>query len=291
VRALARRAEALGYSSLIIGDHVGDAVTLAPLVALTVAAEATERLRVGPLVLSNDLRHPAVLTKELATLDLASSGRLEIGVGAGWLRGDFDQTGIPFDPPELRIARLEEGIAVMKGLMADGPCHFEGRFYRIHGLEGAPKPAQRPHPPLLVAGGGRHILEMAGRRADIVSFNVSMPRGVIEPTIAGTATAARMQRRVEWVRSAAGERFDQIELNTMAIQTIVTEHREDVSRAIAGEIGMDPAEVLASPQFLLGTVHQILDDLVERRQTYGISYVIVSWRVVDAFAPVVEHLC
>src|SRR4051794_22892685 len=162
-RDLARKVEDLGYHRLTVSDHLDD--QLSPVAALMAAADATTTLRVGVLVLSNDYRHPAVLAKEAATLDILSEGRFELGMGAGWMTTDYERAGIPMDRPGGRIARLEEAIQVVRGLLSDGPCHFAGEHYRIDGLTGSPKPVQRPLP-LLIGGGGRKVLELAGRHAD-----------------------------------------------------------------------------------------------------------------------------
>ncbi len=166
-RGIARQAEALGYSTLFLPDHLGD--QLSPIPALVAAAEATSMLRVGSLVFDNDFRHPVMLAKEAATPDVLSDGRLELGVGAGWLKPEYEQAGIPFERACVRIARLEETIRIVKGLFADGPADFAGQYCTITGLEGFPKPAQRPHPPLHI-GGGQRLLSIAAREADSIGF-------------------------------------------------------------------------------------------------------------------------
>jgi probable F420-dependent oxidoreductase len=289
-KALARRVEALGYATLVVPDHIAIVAELGPIASMVLAAEATETLRIGSMVLANDLRHPAVLAKELATIDLVANGRLEIGLGAGWLRDDFEGIGLAFDPPATRIDRLEESVRIIKGLMADGPCEFDGRHYRVRGVEGLPKPATRPHPPFLIAGGGRRVLELAGREADIVSVNVALTGGVLAAGVAATATADRTDERIGWVRGAAGDRFADIELGTFAVAVVVTDDREAAARALAPQTGMTPDEVLASPQCFVGTVDEITDQLVTLRERSGITYVAVPTEVVEDFAPVVARL-
>ena len=148
----ARRIEDLGYSTVTMPDHFTD--QLAPMPALSAAAAVTTTLRIGALVFDNDYKHPAVLAKELATQDVLSGGRVEIGLGAGWMETDYRSIGMAYDRPGVRIDRFEEGIAVIKGAMADGPFSFAGRHYTITDYDGRPKPVQRPHPPLLIGGGG-----------------------------------------------------------------------------------------------------------------------------------------
>ena len=164
----AKRAEDLGFSSLLMPDHFGD--QLAPIAGLMAAADATTSLRIGALVHDNDYRHPVVLAKESATLDLLSDGRLELGVGAGWMNTDYEQSGIPKDPAGVRIERLEEALDILDGLFADGPFDYQGQHYTITGLDGLPKPLQKPRPPLIIGGGGKRVLSLAARRADIVGI-------------------------------------------------------------------------------------------------------------------------
>src|SRR5918995_4714854 len=158
---LARKAEDLGYSTLFVPDHFGNQV--APVAALTGAASATTGLRVGPLVLDNDYRHPVVAAKEMATIDRLSGGRLEFGIGAGWMASDYEQSGIALDPPGVRVSRLEEALDVFDGLFAPGPFSLQGKHYQLAGLDGLPKPVQQPRPPLLIGGGGQRMLTLAGR--------------------------------------------------------------------------------------------------------------------------------
>ncbi|HJV09597.1 MAG TPA: TIGR03621 family F420-dependent LLM class oxidoreductase [Acidimicrobiales bacterium] len=286
--AKARRVEALGYSTLCMPDHFDD--QLAPLPALLAAAAATSTLRVGTLVLDNDYRHPLITAKEAATVDLLSGGRFELGLGAGWLRSDYEQSGIPCDPPAVRIDRLAEGVAVVKGLLAGGKFSFAGRHYTVTGHPGTPLPAQRPRPPILIGGGGRRILSLAGREADIVSVNFDLSSGSIGTQVGATATAGATAEKVGWVREAAGDRFDDLELSYTAYLTMVTDDRETVAAGLGVGFGLDGEQVLAMPNFAIGTATQIADELERRRDELGLSYVVVGGECHEAMAPVVERL-
>jgi probable F420-dependent oxidoreductase len=286
-RALARRVEDLGYHRLTVSDHLDD--QLAPVAALMAAADATTDLRVGVLVLSNDYRHPAVLAKEAATLDILSEGRFELGLGAGWMTTDYERAGIPMDPAGVRIARLEEAVQVVRGLLSAGPCTFAGEHYRIDGLAGSPLPLQQPLP-LLIGGGGRKVLELAGRHADIVGLNPKLPGGVIDAAAGPDATAAATERKIGWIREAAGPRFADIELHTRIHLAAVTDDRAGVAEALAASFGLTVEEALETPHALCGTVDQIADDLLARRERFGISSIGLSLDAMEAFAPVVAAL-
>lgn len=286
--AKARRVEELGYATLCMPDHFDD--QLAPVPALVAAAAATSTLRVGTLVLDNDYRHPLLVAKEAATLDLLSGGRLELGMGAGWLCRDYEQSGIAWDPPAVRIDRLEEALAVVKGLLAGGAFSFTGRHYTISGHPGTPLPAQRPRPPILVGGGGRRILSLAAREADIVSVNFDLRSGSIGPQVGATATAAATAEKLGWVRDAAGDRFDDLELSYTAYLTMVTDDREAVAAGLGSGFGLDAGQVLAMPNFAIGTVVEIADELERRRDELGFSYVVVGGECHEAMAPVVARL-
>lgn len=286
--ALARKVEGLGYSSLFMPDHFGE--QLAPVPALMAAADATSTLRVGALVFDNDYKHPVVLAKELATIDVLSDGRLEIGLGAGWMNTDYEQSGIPHDPAGVRVSRMEEGIAVIKGLFAEGAFDFSGEHYRITGLDGLPKPVQDPHPPLLIGGGGRRVLSIAAREADIVGINPSLSSGAIDGNTTADATGAAMDRKVGWVREAAGARFDDIELNILMFGAMVTDDRETTAASVAPLFGMTAEEVLDAPSALIGNHEQMADTLRERRDRWGLSYFVIQADAMDALAPVVAQL-
>jgi probable F420-dependent oxidoreductase len=285
---LARKAEDLGYSTLTSADHLDD--QFAPIPALAVAAAATSTLRLGTLVLANDYRHPVVAAKDAATLDVLSDGRLELGIGAGWMTSDYESAGIPLDPPGVRIERLAEGLAVVRGLMGDGPFTFEGEHYRIDGLEGFPKPVQRPHPPIVLGGGGPRMLRLAAQEADIVGINVNLAVGVIDDRAGPNATEEATQAKIDLVRAAAGDRFDDIELQVRVHAVVVTDDRQGMAELMAPALGVSPEAALASPHAIAGTPEQIVEDLRARRERWGISYLGVSVDALDALAPVVAEL-
>jgi probable F420-dependent oxidoreductase len=285
---LARQVEDLGYSTLTMPDHFGD--QLAPLPALTAAAAATTTLRVGALVFDNDYRHPVVLAKELATMDVLSDGRVEIGLGAGWMRTDYDAAGMPYDRPGVRIERFVEGVAVIKGAMADGAFSFAGRHYQITEYDGRPLPLQRPHPPLLIGGGGPRMLTIAAQHADIVGVNGQLHEGLVGPEAIASMTRAGVEERIGVIRAAAGERIDEIELNVRAFFVSVTNDRDGTVEGVASMIGVDPALVATSPFAAIGTTASITEDLVRQREELGFSYVIVGPEDVEPFAPVVAAL-
>ena len=286
--ALARRAEDLGYSSLMMPDHFG--AQLAPFPALTAAASATTDLRVGALVMCNDYRHPVVHAKEMATLDILAEGRTEWGIGAGWMNTDYEQSGIPHDTARVRITRMEEAVRVMKGLFADAALDHEGEHYQITGLDGQPKPIQKPHPPLLIGGGGRRVLTIAGREADIVGLAPSATTGAVDATSARDAAADRTEKKLAWVKEAAGERFADIELNVLIFAAIVTDDRDGMAETIGGAFGLPPEDALEVPHALLGSVEEICETLEQRRDRWGISYVVVQGPAMEAMAPVVAKL-
>jgi probable F420-dependent oxidoreductase len=288
------RAEAAGCSTLLIRDHLVEGPfihQLAPLAALAAVASATTRLRVGTLVLCNDFRHPAVLAKELATLDVLSGGRLEAGLGAGFLSRDYEAGGIRFDPPGDRVGRLEESLQVLKGLFRPGPLTYRGRHYRLDRLDGFPKPVQRPHPPLHVAAAQPRMLAIAGREADIVNLQgVSTAGGVMSEDPAGRSPHA-VAEKVERIRAAAGARFEQIELSTVATLMVTDRPRqaaEELARARGW--GASAEQVLAMPAVLAGPIDHLVELIHERRRTFGLSYLILSDASLDAATPLLERL-
>jgi probable F420-dependent oxidoreductase len=269
--AQARKAEDLGYSTLFMPDHFGD--QLAPVPALMAVADATTTLRIGALVHDNDYKHPVVLAKELATLDVLSDGRLEIGLGAGWMRTDYEESGIPYDPPAVRVDRFEEGLAIITGLLeTDAPFSFEGDHYKVKEHHLRPRPLQQPRPPLIIGGGGKRVLGIAGRSADIVSINVNLKGGTAGPEVVPDATPARTIEKVEWVRQAAGARFSEIELNCLVGFVLRTDDRQSIIDAMAPAMGLDPADALHVPLALVGSTEQMEEELHWRRDNYGISY-------------------
>ena len=232
---------------------------------------------------------PTVLAKEAATLDLLSDGRLELGLGAGWMTSDYEQAGIPLDRAGLRIERMAETIDILHGLFAPGPFSYSGTHYTLAGLDGTPKPVQQP-PPLLLGGGGPRMLRLAGQRADIVGVNPNLASGAITAETARDATAARYEAKLAWVKEGAGDRFAAIELQVRTFIVSVTDDRRAFAEALAAGLGLTPEDGLASPLALVGTPAQIAEDLRERRERYGFSYIVVAVDEYEAFAPVVAEL-
>ncbi len=292
--ATARRAEDLGYATLLLRDHVvpasfGD--QLAPLVALTAAAAATRTLRVGTLVLDNDFRHPVMLAKEAATLDLVSGGRLELGIGAGWLAEEYERAGLTFDPAGVRVDRLAESLRVLKGLFSGSPLTYAGTHYVVWELTGFPLPAQRPHPPILVGAGSRRMLGIAGREADIVGILPrALPNGTISDDLSERSPEA-IARKVGWVRDGAGDRFADVELSMMISVTVADDYRA-AADTVAAERGWPGAadQVLDMPSQFIGSVDRIVGLMRKRRERYGCTYFVVADGDMDALAPVVARL-
>lgn len=291
----ARRAEDLGYSTLLLRDHFVDepfGAQLAPMVALMSAADATQTLRIGTLVLDNDYRHPVMLAKEAATLDLLSGGRFELGIGAGWLRDEYAQAGMRFDAPPVRVERLEESLRVLKCLFTGSPCTFSGKHYSVTDLESFPVALQRPHPPILVGAGGRRMLGIAGRSADIVGIlPKALPNGTISEDLSERSPETTA-RKVEWVRRAAGDRFSDVELSMMISVRIADDHR-NAPELWATELGWGPGagELLSNmPSRFVGSVDRIAEEMHIRRERYGFSYFVVSDRDMEALGPVVSRV-
>lgn len=278
-----RRIEAMGYSTFLVPDHLNE--QFGPLPTLAAAAGATTTLRLGTLVLSNDFRHPVMLAKDVATLDLLSEGRVELGLGAGWKAEEYAQVGIPFDDGRARVQRLAESLQVVKGLFRGEPLTFDGHYYSISGLVGMPRPVQRPHPPLLSGGGGKGILSVAAREADIVSV---IPRSDANGPDWSTATATATRQKLDWVREAAGERFPHLELCASIYGLAVTEDR--VLPPLFGRFTLTEDEIRASPHFLIGSATQITEALQSHRERFGFSYFILPEVFAESFAPVVAQL-
>jgi probable F420-dependent oxidoreductase len=285
---LARRVEGSGYDVLTMPDHFDQ--QLAPVPALMAAADATTTLRVGALVWDNDYKHPVVLAKELATMDVLSDGRLEIGLGAGWMVSDYEQSGIAYDRPGVRIDRMVEGLAVIRGAMAEGAFSYRGAHYTVTDFDGSPKPLQAPCPPILIGGGGRRVLTFAAREADIVGINGTLNAGVVGPDAISTMTADAVDTKVGIVRHAAGERLASIEMNIRVFMVQVTEAVDQTVGAISGGLGVEPQMVHETPFALIGPPSKLVDDLLERRERWGFSYVIVGAADVEQFAPIVAEL-
>lgn len=284
----ARQVEELGFSTLVMPDHFEDQLAVAP--ALAVAAAATTTLRVGALVFGNDYRHPVVLAKDMATLDVLSDGRMEFGIGAGWMRTDYDAAGMSYDRPGERIDRMLESIEIIRGLFADGPVDFAGEHYTISGFEGLPKPVQSP-PPLLIGGGGKRMLTIAAQQADIVGITANLRAGEVGPDAVADITPAKFDEKLAWVRDAAGERLDDIELNCLVMSTQVVDDRDAALAGTAALFGFDAADAAHTPILLVGSPDEIAGQLEERRERWGFSYVIVQGLdTAVALEPVVARL-
>jgi probable F420-dependent oxidoreductase len=292
--AAARRYESLGFSVLLLRDHFDD--QFGPITAMATAAAATSSLRVGCLVFDNDYRHPLVLAKELATMDVLSNGRVEVGIGAGWMAPDYEQAGIPFDAPGTRVSRMIESARIIKGLFADEPLDFTGKHYTITSHNGLPKPVQRPHPPIMIGAGGERLLRFAAREADIIGLNpVKRSNDDWADQNVPDATAEATDRKVAWIREEAGERFDQIELSIVAPFVVVTDDRRGFAESIAGgldtgAVDASPDNVLASPYVAVGTIDEICDDLEARRERWQLSYYVFNDDSLDAVAPIIERM-
>jgi probable F420-dependent oxidoreductase len=284
---LARKAEDLGYDTLFMPDHFGD--QLAPVPALMAAADATTELRVGALVFDNDYKHPVVLAKELATIDVLSGGRLIVGLGAGWMASDYEQSGIPMDPPGVRVTRMEEGIAVLKGSFAEGPFSFRGEHYTITDYDGQPKPAQSP-PPFLIGGGAKRVLSIAAREAEIVGINPSIRSGHVDAAAARNGAADETDKKIAWVREAAGDRYADLEINLLQFAGIVTDDRKGTAEMMAPLFGLPPAEVETYPHACIGTVEEICESLEMRRERWDASYFVFQGDTMEPLAPVVAKL-
>ena len=287
-REKARRAEALGYEVFVVPDHLED--ILPPWVSLTVAAEAAPTMRVGTFVLNNDLRHPALVAREAAALDLLTDGRLELGLGAGHMEAEYDQIGLRFDPNAVRVERLGEAVAIVKRLLAGEELTFSGAHYTLAGHRVSPTPVQKPRPPLLLGGNSRRLLELAGREADIVSFLGFSHRQGGRAFDLGAFGADGTAERIRIVREAAGSRFGDLELNAVVQRVVVTDISKSAAADLAHEAELSVEEVLDSPYLLVGSLDAIADGLHARHQRHGFTYWVVPEGVIDAFAPVIARV-
>jgi probable F420-dependent oxidoreductase len=289
----ARRAEATGWTSIAIPDHL--IPQLSPVPAMTAVAAATSTLRVTPYVLNNDLHHPAVLAQDLASIDVLSGGRLNIAIGAGWNKPEYDAVGLAFESQPVRLARLREAVAVLKGCFADGPFTYAGEHYTITDYDAEPKPVQRPHPPLMIGGGGRATLSFAAGQADIVGLaprTLGGGRGSDPQSLTWEATA----EKIRWVRDAAGDRFDDLTLDIYPSgwPSVVTDDpRAEAARfaeRLAGrtEVDLTVDDLLGSPHVYIGTVDSLVEKLQRLRAELGISSFMLG--DLDEFAPVVARL-
>jgi probable F420-dependent oxidoreductase len=281
-RETARVAEALGFDTLIAQDHVG--AQLAPLPALVAAAEVTSRLRLATLVLDNDFRHPAMVAQEAATVDVLSGGRMELGLGAGWLESDYARTGIAFDPPAVRLARLAEAVQICKAYFSsEQPVSFRGTYYCIQDLNPLPRPVQKPLP-IMVGGRRRRTLSLAAREADIVSISL------LDRPVAGEPPPPTFAEKIAWVRSAAGERFSSLQLHVNASVVEVTDDPTDALAAFSARTGQPLQEAQTSPGVLAGSVEAIVEKLHASREQFGVNYWVMHGRNMHGFAQVIARL-
>jgi probable F420-dependent oxidoreductase len=275
-----RRAEAIGIDTLVVPDHL--IPQLSPVAGMTAVTALSDRLRVAAFVLNNDLRHPAVLAHDLASIDVLSGGRLDVAIGAGWNRPEYEAIGIRFDPTPVRQARLAEAVAVLKGCFADGPFSFAGEHYTITDYDAHPKPVQRPHPPFMIGGGGRRTLALAAREAQIVGLAPRiLPRGGADPA---SITWEGTKEKVAWVREAAGDRFDDLELNIYPSVTGISVTDEplreatEVAERMSERSGttVTPEAMLESPQIFINTLDGFVEKFRRMRDELGISSIMVG---------------
>lgn len=281
--------ESMGYSTAAMVDHFNP--TFAPVPGLTAAALTAPSLRVLATVFDNDFRNPVLLAKEMATLDQLSNGRVDFGIGAGWMGSDYKQTGIQYDPPGVRISRMEEALTVMKGFWSGEEFNFNGEHYVIEGLRGYPAPVQQPHPPIYVGAGGKRILGIAGREADIIGVHVRFgPDGALDSV---DTVREQMDKKFEWIRAGAGDRFDQIQFALLLFAATVVDSesaKQAEIASIAERIGQSEEAVAASPYYLVGSESELIEEIESLRETWGFSHFTVTADAADGFAPVVKKL-
>jgi probable F420-dependent oxidoreductase len=295
-----RHLEDLGLWSVVAADHFTGGYTFEPLVALTAAAGATSSLRLQTGVLGNDYRHPVLVHRMAALLDVVSDGRLVLGLGAGWMTSDYEAAGLTLDPPGVRVSRFAEALTVVKGLFGAEPLDFAGEHYEVHALDGLPKPVQHPHPPVFVGGGSPRVLRLAGREADIVGINASLRTCELGAHAVRDLSVERVAEKIGWARegaAAAGRDPDDLELEMNHWLVRITPTAGDATDLLVrmgARFEVDPAVLAASPSVLVGTVSQIVDTLESRREQLGLSYLQLDAGFptpgIDAFAPVIEAL-
>ena len=285
----ARRVEALGYSVFLVPDHL--AAMLATIPAVMSAADATTSLRVGTNVLNNDLRHPVLLAREAATLDMLTDGRLELGLGAGYMRLEYDQAGLRFDRGGIRVERLAESVAIIKGLLGGTEVTFVGQHYRVTGHKIHPLPVQRPHPPIIIGGNGLRLLALAAKEADTVNLTgFTFTRGGTGLDMSGWKVEG-IEERLRVVREAAGPRIGSLELSAQIQRVIVTDHRRQAAEELQKHwTQLSVEEILEAPYVLIGTVEEMVEALQARRDRWGISYFVTFEPYLEALAPVVTRL-
>ncbi len=285
----ARKAEALGYSVFLVPDHL--AAMLATLPAVMSAADATTSLRIGTNVLNNDLRHPVLLAREAATIDMLTDGRLELGLGAGYMRVEYDQAGLRFDRGGIRVERLSESVPIIKSLLSGAEVNFAGQHYRVTGHKIHPLPVQRPHPPIIIGGNGPRLLALAAKEADTVNLTgLTFTRGGTVLDMSGWKLAG-LDERLRVVREAAGQRLGRLELSAQIQRVIVTDRRRDAAEELQNRWPqLSVEEILEAPYVLIGTVDEMVEALHARRDRWGISYFVTFEPYLETLAPVVAKL-
>jgi probable F420-dependent oxidoreductase len=274
-----KRLEDMGFSTVALADHFTGGYALEPLVVLTAVAMENRSLRVQTAVLGNDYRHPVLTHRMAASLDVLSGGRLELGIGAGWMRSDYVAAGLPYDSAGERVSRLTESIAVLKGLFSGEPLTFAGTYYSVSQLVGLPPCVQRPHPPLLIGGGAPRMLRLAGREADIAGINANLSGGAIGGHSVADVSWERMKEKVEWVREgaeSAGRSIDDIELSMATWLLLVTDDAHEAATLVekmAGRLGVDPVWLEDAPGVLVGSPARCIEKLQMLRERLRISYV------------------
>ena len=290
--ATARRAEQMGYHGVVLPDHLID--QLSPVVALATVAAVTSRLRMSAFVFNNDLRHPAILAQDIASIDVLSAGRVDVAIGAGWNKPEYDAIGLPFDPTPVRQARLVESITVLKGIFGGEPFSFAGEHYTITDYTGQPVPVQRPHPPFFIGGGGRRTLTLAGREAQIVGLAPRIAKAARVDAYSLTLAAAR--EKIGWIREAAGDRFGSIELNIYPSgwRPIITDDLHGEARKVIDQlrsrtgVELSVEDVIDSPHLFIGSVQRLVEKFQQLREELGISSIMLG--EIDELAPVLERL-
>ncbi len=286
--AMAQRAEAIGYSTILVSDHPVHP-QFAPLTAAAALACATTRLRIGASVLANDFRHPIVLAKELATLDLISDGRVEIGLGTGWKKAEYEAMGLPFDAPGERIDRLGEAIAILRGYWSGQPFSQAGRHYSIASVSGYPVPVQ-PRIPILIGGGGRKILGLAAREADIVGVNPAVRSGAHDIATDLDSTEAATDEKLRWIAEAAGSRMNDLELSMQVYADGVVESAAERDRILSERYAFSLADARKVPYAWVGSIDEICDGLEAKRARWGISYWVVPEHAMETMGEVVARM-
>ena len=304
-RNLISKTEDLGYSTFFLADHFlspGPALDatfhppqmLAATPAIAMALQQTTTLNVGCRVFCNDYRHPITLIKEAATMDYLSEGRYEFGIGAGWIKNEYEAVNLSFDEFAERFGRFAETVEAYKAFMSGEPLNIDGETLKWSGFHGTPTTAQQPHPPIMIGGGSKKILTYAGKEADIVSLNFNNRAGMIGPDGMDSGMAAATAKKIDWIKDGAGDRFDDIEIEIGAYTTIITDQAEPTAAAMGEALGMSSEDILQHPHCLIGSVDFICDELIRRREQYGISYIAVlddgENNMVETFAPVVARL-